>query len=78
MFWERKSDFIAHVIAGKCQHCRYSTHICKHICKHKALITTLVNGKMTTFVHRPEKCTGCGKCVKTCPERAIELIKRNV
>jgi NAD-dependent dihydropyrimidine dehydrogenase PreA subunit len=35
-----------------------------------------VSGRMTTFVNRPERCTGCGKCRAVCPEKAIELIEK--
>jgi NAD-dependent dihydropyrimidine dehydrogenase PreA subunit len=35
-----------------------------------------MQGKIITFVNRPENCTGCGKCVNICPNRAIELMER--
>ncbi|MDR0560194.1 MAG: 4Fe-4S binding protein [Prevotellaceae bacterium] len=71
MFWKRK-DLIANVIEDKCQNCEH----CIRICRRRVLMTSMVNGKMATFVNRPDKCTGCGKCAMFCPEKAIELIER--
>ncbi|MDR1763670.1 MAG: 4Fe-4S binding protein [Dysgonamonadaceae bacterium] len=72
MFWNRKSKLLAKVIAEKCDNCR----CCTRICKHHALICAEMQGKIITFVNRPENCTGCGKCVNICPNRAIELMER--
>ncbi|MDR1783290.1 MAG: 4Fe-4S binding protein [Dysgonamonadaceae bacterium] len=72
MFWKKKQDLIANVDEAKCRNCRY----CVQICRHNALTCTVVQGKMTTFVNRPERCSGCAKCAKNCPEQAIEMIER--
>ncbi|MDR0811592.1 MAG: 4Fe-4S binding protein [Paludibacter sp.] len=71
MFWNNKK-FIANVIENKCTNCR----CCVRICRHHALHTAEVNGKVLTFVNRPERCTGCGKCAINCPNNAIELIDK--
>ncbi|MDR1813555.1 MAG: 4Fe-4S binding protein [Tannerella sp.] len=70
--FRKKRDLIAHVDENKCRNCRY----CVWICRHKALMCAVVQGKMTTFVNSPDRCTGCGKCAKNCPEQAIEMIER--
>jgi 4Fe-4S ferredoxin len=32
-------------------------------------------GKLKTFVHGKDKCSGCGLCVSACPEKAIKLLQ---
>jgi MinD superfamily P-loop ATPase len=71
MFWG-KSKLIANVLEDNCCNCS----CCVHICRQNALKTAVVQEKTVTFVDRPERCTGCGKCVVICPNQAIELIKR--
>jgi len=75
MFWKRKNaKLIANVIEGKCRNCNY----CIHICRHKVFESTIIEEKKCTFVNRPDKCTGCGKCARNCPEQAIEMIEKYV
>ena len=42
---------------------------CKNVCDSGAI--SIVNG---IAVVDEEKCTGCGKCVRTCPLKVIELV----
>lgn len=61
------SDFQARVNEKDCISCK----TCVDRCHFGAMTTN--NGKV---FFSPEKCFGCGLCISTCPQDAIELVKK--
>ncbi|MDR2498597.1 MAG: 4Fe-4S binding protein [Tannerellaceae bacterium] len=49
--------------------------LCIRMCRRSALTTYIVQDCATIRIKGPEECAGCGRCMKNCPLKAIELIE---
>lgn len=58
------------MIGGLCIGCEH----CVHRCRHEVFGMKYKDDRGTAVAYHPERCVGCGKCVKTCPSVAIELV----
>lgn len=41
-----------------------------------AKLKSIAHGRQTAYTPRASLCEACGKCVETCPEKAIKLSRQ--
>jgi formate hydrogenlyase subunit 6/NADH:ubiquinone oxidoreductase subunit I len=75
-FWEKWQQMwqprkVIYVVSGECVGCKR----CTKVCRHQVLSMVSVQNKVYATACRQEHCSLCGKCIASCPEKAIKMVK---
>lgn len=68
--WIEKGD-LTHDVPHVCSHGENCNFECISVCDPRAIVNE--NGVVKIY---PEKCTGCARCRKACPNDAIQFIPK--
>jgi ferredoxin len=67
----RPAREVIYVVSGECIGCKR----CVKVCRHRVLSMVSVHDKIYATACLQERCSRCGKCIVSCPEKAIKLVK---
>lgn len=71
LFQKKKRDIISlQIFERRCIGCES----CVDRCRREVLSMECKDDRYFAKVEFPDKCTGCGKCLRNCPTRAIEFV----
>jgi NAD-dependent dihydropyrimidine dehydrogenase PreA subunit len=68
----KNREKIVYVIDENCARCR----VCINKCHHHVLDMVRDQDGLHLVVKDPDRCSGCGDCVKACKFKALELVQR--
>jgi NAD-dependent dihydropyrimidine dehydrogenase PreA subunit len=65
-------DSLAYTDKSKCE----AAGCCMEVCHFKARRIINGNGRSHSSLVSPDRCYGCGQCIKVCPNNAISMVPR--